>query len=148
MHMAHDIGLKLPKGWISETDTFEDEAGVEITRLEASLPDGNDAAAFIGIYVGDMPEGETAEDQAFANYAETVGFDEDDPEDFNPVYKIKFNGKNAWGFDAWSEDEMPMRFLSQEVRQGLLAIIYFSAADAKALEDLHAYLEANLRIRQ
>jgi len=144
---VHDITLKLPEGWISETDTFEDEAGSEITRLEASFPNEGGAASFIGIYVGDMPEGETAEDQAFANYAETVGFDEDDPEDFNPIYKLKFNGKNAWGFDAYSEDEMPMRFLSQEVRQGLLAIMYFCASDEDALIELHGYIESHLRIR-
>lgn len=147
--MAYDIQLRLPERWLSECDTFEDESGVLVTHFEATLPAGkpDEVRAFVDIYVGDMPEDETAEDQAFANYAETVGFSEDDPEDFNPIFKTKFNGKNAWGFDALCENETPMRFLAQEVRKGVLAIIVFGALNEAGLVSLQETLERNLRVR-
>lgn len=147
--MAYNISLNLPQGWHSETETYTEEGGFIITHLNAYLP--NDAQkrddASIDIYVGDMPADETAEDQAFANYAEVVGFDENDPEDFNPIAKIKFNNKNAYAFDALCEDDSPMRLISQEVRQGVLAIIIFAAVDDRALEELQATLERNLRVK-
>lgn len=146
--MAYDILFPLPKGWTSETESYMDESGVEVTHFEAHLPgrskDREDA--MMDIYVGDMPEDETAEDQAFANYAETVGFDESDPEDFNPITKIKFNGKNAWNFEALCEDDSPMRFISQEVRAGVLAIIVVAAATEKALDDVQSLVERNFRV--
>lgn len=147
--MAYDIILPLPQNWIAEADTYEDESGAIITHFEAHLQ--NDAAkkddGMIDIYVGDMPDGESAEDQAFANYAEVVGFDESDPEDFDPIVKIKFNGKNAWGFEAVCEDESPMRFISQEVRKGILAIIVFAAPDDSKLLDIQNIIERNFRVK-
>jgi len=140
--MAFDVTLKLPTDWICEQDCFTDESGIEITHLEAQKE-----GYLIDIYVGDMPDGETAEDQALANYAETVGFYDDDPEDFNPIAKIDFNGKKAWGFSALCEDESPMRFIAQEVRKGVLAIIVFFAPDEKSVEDVRTLIERNFRIR-
>lgn len=146
--MAYDIIFPLPKGWTSETGTYMDESGTEVTHFEAHLAgrakDREDA--MIDIYVGDMPEDETAEDQAFANYAETVGFDESDPEDFNPIEKFKFNGRNAWGFDALCEDDSPMRFIAQEVRAGVLAIIVFAATDEAKLNDTAVLVERGFRV--
>lgn len=147
--MAYDISLSLPSGWTTEQESFIDESGFEITHLEAHLR--NDAKkadeALIDIYVGDMPEGETAEDQAFANYAETVGFDEDDPEDFAPISKIKFNNKTAYGFAALCEDDSPMRFIAQEVRKGVLAIIVFIAPDEKKIVEVQQLIERQFRVK-
>ena len=145
--MAYDITLSLEGKWTTERDTYMDESGVEVTHLEAHLR--NDALrrddALVDIYVGEMPEDETAEDQAYANYAETVGFDEDDEE--APIEKFKFNGKNAWGFSALCEDDSPMRFISQEVRKGVLAIIVFAAPDEASLERVGREIEQKLRIK-
>ena len=140
--MAYDISLRLPAEWICEQDTYTDESGVEITHLEAQKE-----GSLLDIYVGEMPEGETAEDQALANYAETVGFYEDDPEDFNPIVKIEFNGKKAYGFSALCEDESPMRFIAQEVRKGVLAIIVFFAPDEDSVRDLQSLIEKGFRIK-
>lgn len=140
--MAFDVSLRLPSDWICEQDNFIDESGVEITHLEAQKE-----GFFIDIYVGEMPEGETAEDQAFANYAETVGFYDDDPEDFNPIDKFEFNGRKAFGFSALCEDELPMRFIAQEVRKGVLAIITFFAPDEKSVEEVRTLIERNFRIK-
>ncbi len=129
-------------------DSYIDESGAEIAHLEAHLSgnvkDRDDA--MIDIYVGDMPEDETAEDQAFTNYAETVGFDEEDPEDFNPIVKLKFNGKNAWSYDALCEDDSPMRFIAQEVRSGILAIIVFAGKDERTVADVQTLIERNFRV--
>lgn len=146
--MTYNIQFPLPKGWTSEFGSYIDESGAEVTHFEAHLcgrrKDGEDA--MIDIYVGEMPEDETAEDQAFANYAETVGFDESDPEDFNLIEKFKFNGRNAWGFQALCEDDSPMRFISQEIKQGVLAIIVFAAADEKTLAETADLIERNFRL--
>ena len=138
----YEINFKLPEGWTSRSETFEDESGNELSHLEAGT-EGYE----LDVYAGVLPEDETAEDQAFSNYADMVGFDEDDPEDFNPVSKIKFNGKNAWTFDALCEDDRPMRLISQEVRQGVLVITCFNAPDEDSLDEMHALIERSLRIR-
>lgn len=138
--MRADIIFKLPDGWNVENDVYTDESGTEICHSEAYGPDGE----FVEIHAGPMPEGETAEDQAFANYAESVGFDDDSEE--SPVVKFKFNGKNAWGFDALCEDDKPLRLICQEVKSGLLAVIILGAADDEKLEQLTSLVENRLRI--
>lgn len=145
--MKYDIQLTLPEAWTSETENYIDESGFEITHLAATLPSEKDSEAIIDIYLGELPEGETAEDQALANYAETVGFYDDDPEDFNPIVKTKFNGKNAWGFDAICDEDSPMRFLAQEVKQGQLAVIVMVARTEEGLENVHTLVERNFRVK-
>jgi len=148
--MKYDIQLKLPESWHKNIDCQKDEMGAEIVHLEAYLPDeqSNTDISSLDIYVGPTPEGETAEDQAFSNYADVVGFDDDDPEGFNPIEKIKFNGRNAFTFEALCEDDSPMKFISTEVRKGLLAVICMAAKDDKELDKLHELVERELRIRQ
>lgn len=146
--MSYDIKWLAAGGWKCSSDVFTDETGVEISHLEAYLPgpSGEGNKAFIDVYVGEMPQGETAEDQAFANYAETVGFDGDE-DDTCPIVKFKFNGKNAWGFDAVTEDDFPMRFISQEVRRGVLAIIVYCVNSKDQFLPVFELIERNLRIK-
>lgn len=144
MNMKYGIQLNLPDGWKGRTSVIGSAAdGTEQVSLAATAESGS----FIDIVLGDMPQGETAQDQAFANYMETVGFSEDDPEDYNPIVKLKFNGKPAWGFDAYTEDDRPMRLIAQEVRAGILAVIVFGTPDRDSLVELHIHIERNLRIR-
>ncbi|MCQ2159065.1 MAG: hypothetical protein MJY43_04500 [Bacteroidales bacterium] len=147
--MTYDIQMNLPAGWQKEMDTYTDESGAEVTHLEATLPDpsGRRDSAMIDIYVGEMPSDTTAEDQAFSNYADIVGFEEDDPEDFNPIRKIKFNSRNAYAFDALCEDDSPMTFLSQEVRSEILAVICAAAVDEVKLKDVLELIEHNFRVK-
>lgn len=147
--MAFDVQLNLPPGWQKDLETYVDETGPEITHLEAHLYNARTLAdeGLIDIYVGEMPDGETAEDQAMSNYVDIVGFDDDDPEDFNPVSRIKFNGKSAYSFDALCEDDSPMIFISQEVKKGILAVICCAAKDDRALEYVVQLVERNLRIK-
>ncbi|MCQ2170125.1 MAG: hypothetical protein MJY48_00995 [Bacteroidales bacterium] len=147
--MAYQINLKLPEGWISTIETYIDESGAEVTHLEANLPDqtGDSNQIMIDAYAGVMPDGETAEDQAFANYAEVIGFDEDDDLEESPIVKFKFNGKNAFGFDAQTEEGYPMRFFSQEVRKGVLLILACCARTQDLLVSAVEFLERNLRVQ-
>lgn len=147
--MAFDITLNLPAGWQKESDTYIDESGAEISHLEAHLYDQQQKRdeGMIDIYVGEMPEDTTAEDQAFSNYADMVGFSDDDPEDFQPIFKVKFNGKNAFGFEALCEDESPMKFFTQEIKKGVLAIICIAGKDEKTLDGIFTVVERNFRIK-
>lgn len=141
MNLKIDISFKAPEGWTVEEDVYTDESGMEISHIEAvCAADGS----FVEVHAGPMPEGETAEDQAFANYAESVGFDDDSEE--SPIVKFKFNGKNAWGFDALCEDDKPLRLICQEARSGILAIIILGASDDEKLEELTSTVENRLRI--
>lgn len=145
--MAYKINLKLPDDWKTNLDTYNDEVG-ETIHLEAHLPGapGEVDRIQIDVYVGDLPEGETAEDQAFANYAEAVGFDDDDENEECPIVKFKFNGRNAYGFEAVTEDNCPMRFFAQEVRKGVLLIVAYYTASEDLLLSAFELLERNLRI--
>ncbi|MBO4263942.1 MAG: hypothetical protein J5871_04610 [Bacteroidales bacterium] len=147
--MAYDIQLLLPPQWQSENEVYVDESGAEITHLEAHLYDAaaQRDSAMIDIYVGEMPADTTARDQSLSNYADIVGFDDEDPEDFDPVSCIRFNGKKAYVFEALCEDESPMMFLAQEVRQGVLAIICCAASAQDSLAGVVQLVERNLRVR-
>lgn len=145
----YSVQLDLPAPWQKRSDSFVDESGVEVFHIEAHL--ANKAAkrddGMVDLYVGDMPEDSSAEEQAFTNYVDTVGFDEDDPEDFNPIEKFDFNGKKAYGFDALCEDESPMRFISQEVKKGVLAIMCIAAINDEELDKVQALVERSLRVK-
>ena len=147
--MAYDITLKLPSPWQTETEIYNDESGAEITHLEAHLynPSSKRDEGYADIYVGDMPEGTDARDQALSNYADIVGFEDDDPEDFDPISTIMFNGRKAYGFDAFFEDESPMMFLAQEVRKGVLVVMCAAGSDDARLKETLGLLERGLRIR-
>lgn len=124
-----------------ESEVFNDDNGIEITRVSASAD-----RDYVDIYVGPMPEGETAEDQALANYAESVGFYDDDPEDFNPIEKFKFNNKNAFGFEGLSEENLPLKIFTQEVRKGVLAVIVVIGRNEKVLEENISLVERGFRL--
>ena len=147
--MAYDIQLRLPEGWQKEMETYLDEGGAEVTHLEAHRYNKAKKRdeGYIDVYVGPLPEDTTAEDQALSNYADIVGFDDDDPEDFNPIATIKFNGKKAYGFDAFFEDDSPMMFLAQEVKSGILAIMCVAGSDDEKLKEALTLVERGLRVK-
>lgn len=148
--MAYDIQLNLPEGWQKEAKEYVDEeSGVEVSHIEAHLIDGKkkEEEGMIDIYVGEMPEDTDAEEQAFSNYVDMIGFSDDDPDDYNPIFKIKFNGKNAFGFDGLCENDAPMRLLTQEVKKGVLAVMCLAGKDEKTLDEVQSLVERNLRVK-
>ena len=138
--MANDIQLPLPEGWVSSVEQYTEVDGSEVAHLEAQ-----NNGRFVDIYVGPMPEDETAADQAFSNYAEMVGFADDDEGD--PIIQYPFNGRKAYGFEAYDEEDHPLRVLCLEPRKGVLAGMCLSASDEKALENLQTLVERKLRIK-
>lgn len=147
--MAYDIILKLPEGWTSESETYTDESGFEVTHFEAHLP--NDAKqtdeGLIDVYAGEMPSDTSAADEALANYADIVGFDGDDPEDFDPITEWPFNGRKAYGFEALCEDDSPMRLMCYEPKKGILCIMSLVGKDDDALSQIVDLVERGLRVK-
>lgn len=145
--MKIDLILPLPQGWTSEIEVQEEEDGVEVTHFEAHLPDDAQQTdkAFIDLYVGEMPEDTTPQDQALANYADIVGWDEDEDED--PIVEWPFNGRKAYGFEAYCEDDSPMRIMCFEPKGGLLVVACFIARSDEGLVDLVTMVEKALRVK-
>lgn len=131
--------LNLPQGWdLNEEVLLED--GFETTNIFCSA-DGIQ----VDMYLGDMPDGSDAEEQAFANYADMVGWDQDDEN--SPLFSCKFNGKRCFGFDFVDEDtNTPVRFLSTEIKAGTLLVMTIAAKDDKAVEETQKLFESRLRI--
>ncbi len=142
--MRHEIQLNFPdkRQWTVSQEIYTDEIGADITHIEANSRVGD----MVDIYVSDMPDGETAEDQAFSNYVDMVGFSEDDPEGFQPIRKYRFRASKAWGFEALCEDERPMKFLAQEIAKGVLGVFCLASADESGLLKLEETVATEFRL--
>ena len=120
-----------------------------MTHFECHLSD--DAArtdlAQIEIFAGRMPSDTTAADEALANYADIVGFDDSDPEDLDPITEWPFAGKKAYGFEALCEDDSPMRLMCTEIKAGYLVLISICAKDDETLVETVQLVERNLRAK-
>lgn len=129
---------RFPEGWRCSQEEVV-EMGMRSCHLEASC--GSDS---IEAYAGAMPPGESAEDQALYNYAEMVGFDEND--ETSPVLVWKFQGRRAFGFDCLDEDGSSIRVICLEPRAGVLLVVCLYAADDDALESLFKLAENAMRV--
>lgn len=146
--MLYDISLPLPSGWISEEDRYEEVDGADISHLECSrpAPDGKSNDILIDIYAGDMPADTTAEDEAYANYAEIIGWDEDE-DDEDTIAEWKFQRKTAYGFSGECEDGSIMLLMCVEIIKGALLIISIVAPDDEAVGNWAKYIEENIKVR-
>ena len=146
--MNYDISLQLPEGWNSEIEKYEESEGVLITHLEARRTgaDGKGGSASVEVFVGDMPADTTAEDEAYANYAEIIGWDGDEDDECS-VAEWKFMGKKAYGFSGECEDGSIMLLMCQEFSKGHLMICTIVAPDDKEVGGLAEYLGTHLRIK-
>ena len=147
--MAYKITLELPEGWEKEITTEKDPEGKKLTHMECHLPDdvAQTDIAEIELWAGAMPSDTTAADEALANYADIVGFDDDDPEDFDPIIEWPFAGKKAYGFEALCEDDSPMRLMCVEIKTGTLVLMSICAKDDATLMDVIQTVERNLRAK-
>lgn len=145
--MAYKLTIKLPEGWQQETNVATEEDGTEITHLEAHLPDdkAEKDIALIDICLGPMPEDTTAADEAYANYIDMVGFDEEE-EDFDPLIEWPFQKKKAYGFEAFCDDDSPLRVMCVEIKSKLLAIITCIGKDDEALINAITLVDKFLRV--
>lgn len=146
--MKYQVTLPLPEGWASEIDEYEEVEGAIITHLQCHLPskDGKNDESLIDLYVGDMPSDTTAQDEAYANYADIIGWDDDDDED-NPIAEWQFQNRRAYGFSGLCEDESIMLLMCVEIKKGALLIASMIARTDEKLQDLAKYVEYHLRIK-
>ncbi len=140
----YNIKLELPAAWKSRRETLD--GGV--AHFEAFL--ANDRLqtddAEIDVCVGPMPPETTAQDEAMANYVEIVGFDDDDPEDMDPLTEWPFQNRKAYGFEALCEDDSPMRVMCVEIRSGVLVVMTLIGRTDSILEELVTLVERKLRV--
>lgn len=146
--MEINLSLPLPEGW-KHTVEVNDEDGTPVTHFEAYLPNDKNRSdeARIDLYIGEMPPETSAEDEAFYNYADMIGWDENDPEDQDPITVWPFNGKKAYGFEGLSEAEEPLRLMCIEIKQGVLAVMMVLAKDDETLVKNIEYIEKKLRVK-
>ncbi len=145
----YTIRLDLPGGWEKEESTYTEVDGTDVTHIECHLPDdvAKKDLAVVDIYSGLMPSDTTAADEALANYADIVGFDDTDPEDFDPIIEWPFAGKKAYGFEALCEDDSPMRLMCVEIKKGMLCIMSICAQNDEMLIEIIKLVEKNLRYK-
>lgn len=141
--MKYQVTLPLPEGWTSEQEEYEEVEGALITHLECSNAKENSA---IDLYVGDMPSDTTAQDEAYANYADIIGWDDEDDEE-NPIAEWQFQKRKAFGFSGLLEDESIMLLMCVEIKKGALLIASLSAKDDASLQELAKYVEYHLRVK-
>lgn len=140
--MANEIILTMPEGWTCRNGNTIEENG-PVGHFEAE----NGQGAEVEVFVGPMPPDSSAEEEAFLNYADMVGWDENDPEDQDPLTEWPFNNRKAYGFEALCEDDTPLRVMCIEVKKDVLLVMTVTAADDAALADLLKWIEAHLRVR-
>ena len=145
---TYDILLPLTPEWINEEDRYEEVDGAFITHLECHLPsgDGKSDSAVLDIYVGDMPADTTAEDEAYANYADIIGWDDEDDEE-SPISEWRFKSKKAFGFSGECEDGSIMLLMCVEILKGALLIASIIAPDDEAVGKWAKYIEEKLTVR-
>ncbi len=145
---TYDILLPLTPEWINEEDRYEEVDGAFITHLECHLPsgDGKSDSSVLDIYVGDMPADTTAEDEAYANYADIIGWDDEDDEE-SPISEWRFKNKKAFGFSGECEDGSIMLLMCAEILKGALLIASIIAPDDEAVGKWAKYIEEKLTVR-
>ena len=94
-----------------------------------------------------MPADTTAEDEAYANYADIIGWDDEDEED-NPIAEWGFQRKKAYGFSGECEDGSIMLLMCVEIVKGGLLICSVVAPDDEEVSRWAKYLEENLRVKK
>ena len=145
--MVYDISLPLSPEWIKEEDRYEEVDNAMITHLECHLPSAVQGKyeAVLDLYAGDLPSDTTAEDEAYANYAEIIGWDEEDEEE-NPIAEWRFQNKKAFGFSGECEDGSIMLLMCLEIVKGGLLICSIIASNDEEVSKWAEYLEKNLKV--
>jgi len=144
IYMKYNPSLLLPQGWEVNSYTDQDELGNDLSCIEATSSQGQ-----ISILVGELPEGETAEDEAFANYVEMIGFDqEDEGEDTaeEVIQSFMFNSRKAYGFSAFDEDDNVMSVFCQEARKGICVLFVVTSNNDSDINSLMSLVEKGFRL--
>ena len=132
------ITMQIPEVWKYETEEYQEEDGTKSYSMSI-YGIGKDVRS-IDINWGIIPEGSDAYNEACATYIEVIGEDGLD-ENEEPILCFDFQGKEAHGFNVFTQDGLPCFFfcidLPAKGKNHLLTVLVSAAND----EDLHSMVE-------
>lgn len=132
------ITMQIPEVWKYETEEYQEEDGTKSYSMSI-YGTGKDVRS-IDINWGIIPEGSDAYNEACATYIEVIGEDGLD-ENEEPILCFDFQGKEAHGFNVFTQDGLPCFFfcidLPAKGKNHLLTVLVSAAND----EDLHSMVE-------
>lgn len=132
------ITMQIPEVWKYETEEYQEEDGTKSYSMSI-YGKGKDVRS-IDINWGIIPEGSDAYNEACATYIEVIGEDGLDEND-EPILCFDFQGKEAHGFNVFTEDGLPCFFfcidLPAKGKNHLLTVLVSAAND----DDLHSMVE-------
>ena len=132
------ITMQIPEVWKYETEEYQEEDGTKSYSMSI-YGKGKDVRS-IDINWGIIPEGSDAYNEACATYIEVIGEDGLDEND-EPILCFEFKGKEAHGFNVFTEDGLPCFFfcidLPSKGKNHLLTVLVSAAND----DDLHNMVE-------
>lgn len=132
------ITMQIPEVWKYETEEYQEEDGTKSYSMSI-YGKGKDVRS-IDINWGIIPEGSDAYNEACATYIEVIGEDGLDEND-EPILCFEFQGKEAHGFNVFTEDGLPCFFfcidLPAKGKNHLLTVLVSAAND----DDLHSMVE-------
>ena len=132
------ITMQIPEVWKYETEEYQEEDGTKSYSMSI-YGTGKDVRS-IDITWGIIPEGSDAYNEACATYIEVIGEDGLD-ENEEPILCFDFQGKEAHGFNVFTQDGLPCFFfcidLPAKGKNHLLTVLVSAAND----EDLHSMVE-------
>ena len=132
------ITMQIPEVWKYETEEYQEEDGTKSYSMSI-YGTGKDVRS-IDINWGIIPEGSDAYNEACATYIEVLGEDGLD-ENEEPILCFDFQGKEAHGFNVFTQDGLPCFFfcidLPAKGKNHLLTVLVSAAND----EDLHSMVE-------
>ena len=146
--MAFEIILPLPEEWQKSLEEIEEEEGT-VSHLECYTSKSAKAVpgSMIDVFVGPMPAETSAADEALANYAEMIGWDDESDEEEDPIYEWDFNNRKAYGFEGICDDDSTIRVMCCEIKSGVLLVMSVVAPTDEELDKLLVYVESKLRIK-
>ena len=132
------ITMQIPEVWKYETEEYQEEDGT--TSYSMSIYGKGKDVRSIDINWGMIPEGSDAYNEACATYIEVIGEDGLEEND-EPILCFDFQGKEAHGFNVFTQDGLPCFFfcidLPAKGKNHLLKVLVSAAND----EDLHSMVE-------
>ncbi len=132
------ITMQIPEVWKYETEEYQEEDGTRSYSMSI-YGKGKDVRS-IDINWGIIPDGSDAYNEACATYIEVIGEDGLDEND-EPILCFEFQGKEAHGFNVFTEDGLPCFFfcidLPAKGKNHLLTVLVSAAND----DDLHSMVE-------
>ena len=132
------ITIQIPEVWKYETEEYQEEDGT--TSYSMSIYGKGKDVRSIDINWGMIPEGSDAYNEACATYIEVIGEDGLEEND-EPILCFDFQGKEAHGFNVFTQDGLPCFFfcidLPAKGKNHLLTVLVSAAND----DDLHSMVE-------